>query len=73
MKYVISRTGAVAIFPSFIEHSTIANQMINPIVAAGFVTIIDGKIRVGGESISTRKESREEDVEIIRKALANED
>lgn len=81
LKYILTRTGAFALFSEVHTHADMARGMYGDIVSAGFchlsVAYNDGnpeiKYRMNcyGESISLKLKSRPEDSDIISNKLNN--
>lgn len=66
MKYIMTKHLEPIIFPDSIQHDTF--EFLQPI-SAGFVSIMDGKVSIYGESVTLRLKNDISDKFIIEKLL----
>ena len=58
------------LFPAIIQHKELLLQSTYPIISAGYFSVADGKVIVGGDSLSLNVKCRpEEDADLIQATL----
>jgi len=70
MKYIIVENGLI-LFSFALSHFDVSKGYVGEVISAGFfsVDLDDGSVQTFGNSTTLKKESREQDAEIIKREL----